>query len=140
MESAPYDVAGSARESDALREYDGAQRVARLLDARAIALAPGADDAAEPVYVWIEWSAGIVERPLPGSAIWRAVLSQYLNRPAGPDPTEPAVRRAVAMSLSRWPTLERWLAWRDHQRTLPAARPEARPAARRWHWLGIRAR
>lgn len=105
------------------RRIDGQERVPMLPLARLVAVAPGVD-VEEPAYVWIEWAPGVVERPYPGSAIWRAALQHLLLRPPVGDLTDRAARLVIAACLERFPTLDTWLYWADHERA-PATRPEA---------------
>lgn len=114
---------GPAR--DALRELDGVEQIALLPQARTVALAPSPPDSDEPTYVVIIRSPTVVECPCPGSPIWRAVLEQcVLNhwihaavapRDTGSDP----VHAAIAADLQRFPSLDAWIHWRDHDRIVP---------------------
>lgn len=104
-----HDRAGQfADEQDALRRVDGAERAAFIALAEMVAVAPGTS-ADEPAYVWIAWSAEVVERAVPGSAVWRAALHQYLLRPPAGDLADRAIRPVIAACLERYPTLESWL-------------------------------
>lgn len=107
-----------------LDELEGVERIALLPLALHVALAPGAT-ADEPPYVFVEWAPGAIERPYPGTAIWRAVLSQYLigqsgNSPVNNDPARDSIRHVVAESLERFSSLDAWIRWADHER-VPAA-------------------
>ena len=95
---------------DLARRYDGIERIALLPYAEFITLAPSTrlDD---PVDVTIEWGPDRVEKPLPGSALWRAVLESRVARPATPDPAERLIRHQILGSLARFPDLESWWAW-----------------------------
>jgi hypothetical protein len=117
-----------------LRELDGAERISDLPLARTIALAPGLppglrDGDEGPTYAVIVWWPGAVECPCPGSALWRAVLEQFLENEALYPTTDASslhdnpVRAAVIADLQRFPSLEAWLRWRDHDRTVPERRP-----------------
>ena len=80
MSPASYGQHTEQRED--LRNIDGEERVPFLSQAHMIAIAPGTpqeDHLEGPTYVFIEWAPGIVERPYPGSAIWRAVLERSLD-------------------------------------------------------------
>jgi hypothetical protein len=116
------------RDQEILRQYDGVERVALLPYASFIAVVPGTD-AEEPAYVFIEWAPDVIERPYPGSAIWRAALERYLAHPRDDDPTYRALRPVVMEGLDRFPSLEAWLRWADRERVVPtAARPRRRPS------------
>jgi hypothetical protein len=110
----------SQNHAEERQRYEGSERVPLLPWARWVALAPSADSDA-PVAVWIEWVPGLAEHPLPGSALWRAVLTTYLEREApSSDAAFSAIRQAVETDLGRFPSLERWLDWRDRERQRPA--------------------
>jgi hypothetical protein len=117
-----------ARERDTLRDLDGAERVAALPLARMVALAPGAQGEEEPSYVFIAWSPDAIECACPGSALWRAVLAQYLAKgaqrglPRSTDDGDAPIREAVMRDLRRFPSLDVWLRWRDHDRSVPERR------------------
>jgi hypothetical protein len=119
--------------ADARREYDGEGRVPWLPCARSLSWAPPAPaaDAAEqePIYVWIEWTPGTVERPLPGSCLWRAALARIADR-------VPAAAPVIEDELRRFPDFESWLYWRDRERR-PSATPTRVQVPRlllRWPW------
>lgn len=116
---------------DDRRLLDGTDRVPLLSLAQAVAIAPGESAApgpsgGDPTFVFIVWCPGVIERPHPGSAIWRAALERFLashgTSPACDDggvaESDP-VRHAVAADLERFPSLEAWLDWRDHDRMVP---------------------
>ncbi len=113
--------------ADLVRRYDGAERVSLLPLARFVTVAPSTDPE-EPVDVTIEWNPGWIEKPLPGSALWRAVLEGRLAQPGPPSPVEPVIRRQIAQSLERFPDLESWWAW---VRTGWVAPPKPSPSAPR---------
>jgi len=118
-----------APEREELRQLDAAERVGWLPYARAVALAPGPPGDEEPTYVFIVWALGVVERPCPGSALWRAVLERFLRKEHSrarselPDEAADPVGLAVAADLRRFPSLDAWFAWRDRDRTVPNRRP-----------------
>lgn len=101
-------------EQERLREIEGVERVPLLPLAHSIAVSPGTEGD-EPAYVFIEWSSAKVERPFPGTAIWRAALERYLDHRASSD-AHPLVRKALQQSLDRFPTLDSWLRWADGER------------------------
>jgi hypothetical protein len=118
------------------RQYEGEDRLPFLPFAYAIAWAPPsptADDAdEEPLYVWIEWAPSVAERPYPGSALWRAALARVAAR-------VPSAALAVEDALRRFPDLDSWLRWRDHDRRPPTTPPQGRAPASagisiRWPW------
>jgi hypothetical protein len=120
--------------ADALREYDGGARVSQLAVAELLLWAPPAPatDFAErePIYVWIEWVPGAVERPLPGTSLWRAALARIADR-------VPTAAPMIEDDIRRFPDFESWLRWRDQDRRPPAASPERdrpRGFARWWSW------
>jgi hypothetical protein len=113
MEFSPR-AGSTATEQERLREIEGAERVALLPLAHSIAVSPGTEGD-EPAYVFIEWSPSNVERPFPGTAIWRAALEGYLEHGASTD-EHPLVRQALERSLSRFPTVSSWLRWADGER------------------------
>lgn len=84
---------------------EGIERIALLPLARHVALVPGAT-AHEPPYVFIEWAPGAIERPYPGTAIWRAVLSRYL---AEQGTSHPFVPPSEPWSPSRSKDSPRWM-------------------------------
>jgi len=140
-----------AAQREDLRQIDGADRVPLLPHAHMIAVAPGVshdERSDDPVYVFIEWAPGMVERPYPGSAIWRAVLEQSLehwqsqegesgegraqntdnvsvyahvddvdDEHADQQPSD-LFRSAIQADLARFPSLDAWLRWRDHDRVV----------------------
>lgn len=119
---------------DVLRRLDGVERVELLPRASLVAIAPGAS-VEEPVYVFVEWAPSVIERPYPGSAIWRAALQHYLDRPRPDDPAYHALRPIVEGCLARFPDLAAWLRWLDRERTVPEAPPGDR--AHQYIWPGI---
>lgn len=106
-------------EAEILRRLDGAERVILLPFARVVAFAPG-DTPEDPAFVWIEWAPGQLERPLPGSALWRAVLVDFLRGEPSGDPAEPLLERMILESLRRFPDLDTWRRWAS---TPPPPRP-----------------
>lgn len=112
----------SREELELLARYDGRQRVAALESAAWITLAPSqaADD---PVAVTIQWSPGVVERPLPGSALWRAVLRRRLEVAAEGGVESAVVRSQIRRSLERFPDLESWWHWIRTGWTTPPSAP-----------------
>lgn len=117
-------------EQETLRRLDGVERAPLLPYAVLVAIAPGTS-VEEPPYVFIEWTPDVIERPYPGSAVWRAALEQYLAHPRDEDPTYRALAPIVAVCLERFPSLDAWLRWADRERTVPDAPPEKRSSA--WH-------
>jgi hypothetical protein len=119
--------------ADARREYDGEARVVWLPCARSLSWAPPAPTAdateQEPIYVWIEWMSGTVERPFPGSSLWRATLARIADR-------VPSAAPMIEDELRRFPDFESWLHWRDRERRPPAPpmRDEAPRLLLRWSW------
>jgi hypothetical protein len=99
-----------AEELELLARYDGTERIAALASARLIMLAP-ANATDDPVAVTIQWASGAMERPLPGSALWRATLWRHLAMAGPDDPTTDVVRRQIRRSLERFPDLESWWHW-----------------------------
>jgi hypothetical protein len=123
---------GRAAADRAVRHaLDGAERVALLPRAAFIAVAPGSTDKDEPPYVFIGWTRDAVERPYPGTTIWRAVLERYLDAPHPDDPGHAIVRTLVGDALARFPSLDAWLWWSDHgcHRTTRRVEPERTPTA-----------
>jgi hypothetical protein len=110
---------------------DGVERAPFVPLARLVAVSHGTT-VEEPPYVWVEWSPGILERPYPGSAVWRAALQHYLLRPTGNDPAAHLLRPIIAACLERFPTLESWMRWTNQQRVVPEAGTTPR---RRHAWL-----
>ena len=100
----------SSEELALLAQYDGAERIADLATARLIMLAP-ANATDDPVAVTIQWASGDMERPLPGSALWRATLWRQLAMAGPVDPADDVVRRQIRRSLDRFPDLESWWHW-----------------------------
>ena len=118
-------------------ERDAAERAAFLPAARCIALAPGTHGG-EPVYVWIEWPAGLIEQPMPGSALWHAAIVRYLDAPPSADRTDPTLRRVAAASLVRFPTVDSYARWTsgERQSDTPASAPRRRAPVRGTRWPG----
>lgn len=112
-------------DADLVRQYDGAERIPLLLLARFVTLAPSTDPR-QPVDVTIEWAPDRVEKPLPGSALWRAVLESRLARPMTRDPVERLIRRQIIGSLDCYPDLETWWSGLRQGWTAPP-RPERAP-------------
>lgn len=107
-------------ERDRLRQLEGVERIDLLPLAEHVALTPGTL-ADEPAAVFIEWAPGAVERPFPGTAIWRAVLERFL-RTARPDDRQWGILRPIiAGNLDRFPSLDAWLRWADHERMVARA-------------------
>lgn len=119
-------------EGEARRQLDGVERIPFLASAEFLGLTVGAE-AEEPVTVFIGWAANLVERPYPGTAIWRAAIESFLRSAPTGDPTQPFLRRAALLSLDRFPSLDRWLRWYDHERPEPEGRRSGSPAA---VWVG----
>ena len=117
---------GPESERLARRQLEGAERVAFLPSAHFLAVTV-ASEPGDPVVVFIGWSDAITEHAYPGTAIWQAAIRSFLASPSTGDSAEPIVREAAAESLERFPSLERWLAWYDHERQ---ARRERRSSSR----------
>jgi hypothetical protein len=115
--------------AEAYRQYDGEERVPLLPFAHSISWAPPVpmdDDAEqEPVYVWIEWAPDVMERPLPGSALWRAALTRVAGR-------MPEASPVIEDDLRRFPDFASWLRWRDHDRRPSGVMPATALRAARW--------
>lgn len=109
--SSPGDARGGLHaRQETLAWFDGSDRIPFLPLASYVAFAPGsAPD--EPPFAWIIWRPGVIERPLPGSALWRRILQQFLERPDPLGAAEQSLRAVVAESLERFPTLESWIRW-----------------------------
>ena len=115
-----------------LARYDGAERIADLASARLVMVAPSAA-VDEPVAVTIQWAYGAMERPLPGSALWRAVLEHRLEAEADGDPGAAVVRWQIRRSLDRFPDLETWWHWLRTGWTAPPVtrrQPQGTPSGR----------
>ncbi|HTS87880.1 MAG TPA: hypothetical protein VMG41_05265 [Gemmatimonadales bacterium] len=102
------DLTPSQREL--LERYDGTERIPFLPNALYITTAPHADPA-HPVYVEIAWGPGAPEKPIPGSALWRAALERRLEELQDEDPGDVLLRRQIEQSLERYPSLEAWWKW-----------------------------
>jgi hypothetical protein len=124
-------------EEVSFRRLDGVERVPVLPFAHMLAVAPAVEPD-DPAYVFIEWTPGQVERPIPGSALWRAALNEYLATADPSEPQAPQLRMAVAQSLAHFPSLEAWFRWRDHDRRPPREPPPHRArlgwSRLRWPW------
>ncbi|MDE3151236.1 MAG: hypothetical protein KGL93_03220 [Gemmatimonadota bacterium] len=131
MSSLGHDAGTFWREEIVRREMDGAERVPLLARAHMVALAPPVEGS-EPVYVYVEWTPGQIERPVPGSAVWRAVLDAYLAVDHPTQPQESLVRAAVRASRDRFPSLEHWFRWRDEERRTSRERPADPKQGLRW--------
>lgn len=117
---------GEASEREARHQLEGVERIPFLASAEFLGLTVGADPE-EPVTVFIGWTADLVERPFPGTAIWRAALKSFLRAAPTGDPTQPLMRDSAQISLDRFPSLERWLRWSDHERQKPDRLPAPFP-------------
>lgn len=119
------------------RQLDGVERAPLVPFAHMLAVAP-AVELDEPAYVFIEWTPGQVERPTPGSAVWRAAIYQFLNATDPHEPQELAVRAAIANNLVQFPSLDAWFRWRDSERRPKRESPRRPPAHLGWsrlRWL-----
>jgi hypothetical protein len=125
--TAMADGVSRASASEEQRQHGAAaERVPLLPFARMVAFTTGLPNE-EPAYVVIEWAPGIVERPYPGTPLWRAVLEQWLAHISAPTsaerpsttPDDTLVRQAVCVDLERFPSFEAWLHWRDVTRVVP---------------------
>ena len=127
----------TAEELELLARYDGAERVKDLASAKLVMIAPSGS-ADDPVAVTIEWAPGAMERPLPGSALWRAVLARRLEADAAGDPGAEVVRLQIRRSLERFPDLESWWHWLRTGWTAPPTPEPPKPARRQggrwWRW------
>lgn len=123
---------GEQSEREARRQLEGSERIALLPSAEFLGVTVGTDPE-EPVIVFIGWRVNLVERPYPGTAIWRAALDSFLRAPQSKDPAQPLVREAAQSSLHRFPSLERWLWWSDHERPAPEGPRAVVPSAL---WVG----
>lgn len=115
MSGAPWHRGAASAESAARRQLEGEERLGLLSAAEFMAVTVGGA-LGSPSVVFIGWSQNLVEQAYPGTAIWRAALERFLRTPPTADPGNTLVRRAALDSLNRFTTLERWLAWSDHER------------------------
>lgn len=131
-------VSRAAASEEQRQHSDSAERVPLLPFARMVAFTTGLPNE-EPTYVVIEWAPGIVERPYPGTPLWRAVLERWLVSISAPEtvptsaPTsaerpstasdDTLLRQAVRVDLDRFPSFEAWLHWRDVTRVVPERSP-----------------
>jgi hypothetical protein len=107
--------------------------VALLPHARVVVSAPSLDPD-EPAMVVIEWEAGVTERAVPGSALWRAALERHLAQPGNSGPENRIVREQIQRALARLPSIEAWFDWPrsgwlmpPHQEDEPHPRRRHRP-------------
>jgi len=112
---------GAEGERETRRQVEGVDRVPYLPSAGFLAVTVGSETG-DPVVVFIGWHDDVVETPFPGTALWRAAVEGFLRAPLGVDPAEPLVRAAAIESLDRFPSLDRWLSWYDHERQRRADR------------------
>lgn len=124
-------------DDELVRLHDGAERVPLLPWAELLIVAPSADPQLPPE-VAIRWSSERIEQPIPGSALWRAVLQQRLA--AAPDPGDPSdriVRDQIERSLERFPSLESWWSWIRSGWSAPPP-PAVAPVPKGWlgRWVG----
>ena len=127
---------GSESARQARRQLEGEERVAQLPLAEFLAVTVGSEPG-EPVVVFIGWRSDLVERAFPGTAIWRAAVESFLRSPPMDDLGNSIVRAAAAESLDRFPSLDRWLGWHDHERQARAARrTERRARGTLRFWIG----
>jgi len=103
-------VAGRA-ESASLQHVDGSERVSLLPLARFVLCAPASDPDDAPLVI-IEWAEDLVERPTPGSALRRAVISRWLLEPARDD--DRIVRAQLERAIRRFPDIDTW--WAEQRR------------------------
>ncbi len=125
--------------ADLIRRHDGAERVPLLPMAELIIVSPSSDPD-QPPDVAIQWNPERLEQPIPGSALWRAVLERRLGAPPNPqDPADRVVRLQIERSLLRFPSLESWWSWlRSGWSAPPRVPPEpARPRRLGW-WRRFR--
>jgi hypothetical protein len=119
-------------EREARRRIEGVERIPLLESAEFVALTVGTEPE-EPVTVFIGWYSELTERPYPGTAIWRAAVERFLRAAPTGNSGERQVRIAAEASLDRFPSLDRWLTWADHERPVARSRP-AQPS--RAFWVG----
>lgn len=128
------------RALELLQRYDGAERVPALPYARLVAIAPQARED-DPVDVTIVWGPGpeAVERPFPGSTLWRAALERRLAQPPRQEAADRVLRAQIARSMERFPDLDTWWHWLRTAWTAPP-KPEEDGTRRRaeraggWVW------
>lgn len=129
-----YDRAESVRQ--ARRQLEGEERVHQLPGADFIAVSVGSERG-DPVVVFIGWRADLVEQAYPGTAIWCAAVRRFLRSPTTHNSGESIVRAAAAESLERFPSLDRWLSWYDHERQARTERRANRRSRRSVEfWIG----
>jgi hypothetical protein len=134
------DSSSDTSETELVRRYDGTERIPLLPLAELIIVSPSADPQLPPD-VAIRWNAERLEQPIPGSALWRAVLERRLA--AAPDPGDPAdriVRDQVVRCLERFPSLESWWSWVRSGWSAPppvVPKPAAGGSLARW-WRRLR--
>jgi hypothetical protein len=126
---------GAESEREARRQLEGEERVALLPSADFLAVTAGSEPG-DPVVVFIGWTPGLVEHAYPGTAIWCAAVRKFLRSPTTHNPGESVVRGTAAESLERFPTLDRWLSWYDHERQARSARRANRPKRQPTFWIG----
>lgn len=114
----------------ARQELEGVDRVNMLSEAEFVCVM-SASGPEEPVVVIIGWRRDVVERPYAGTAIWRAALQRFAHAARDGTPTDGPLIDAAMRSLDRFPTLDRWLAWHDHERR-PPSKTTPQPAVRSW--------
>lgn len=93
------------------RFIEGVDRVPLLDLAEGVIVGPPRSPD-EPPLVLIEWTPAHVERPQPGSVLWRAVIEREIAAPVdNPDPIAFERVEQLRRSLRRWPDLDTWWAW-----------------------------
>jgi hypothetical protein len=131
----PYASGRYAAELESRQRLEGEERAALLPHAEYVAVAPASDD--EPPDVFIRWSGDAIEHPYPGTAIWRGALEWYLQHPPANSVVERIAHPQISDALVRFPSLEAWLWWMDHERRPPDGRlaptPTVWPAVP-WPW------
>jgi len=106
------------------RALDGADRVAWLPLAATVIVGPPREPD-EPASVIIEWEPGRVERPVPGSTLWRAAVGREVRRleeEAAGAPEELLADR-LSRAAERWPDIDTWWAWLRTGWLAPPTRP-----------------
>jgi len=93
------------------RFIDGIDRIPLLDFAESVIVGPPTRPD-EPALVVIEWTGGRVERPPPGSTLWRAVIARELAPlESADDPPSRERAEQLGASLRRWPDLDTWWTW-----------------------------
>jgi hypothetical protein len=126
---------GPQSQREARRQLEGEERVGRLPAAEFLAVSVGSEPG-DPVVVFIGWTPDLTEFAYPGTAIWRAAVESFLRSAPTQDPGNAIVRAEAVESLRRFPSLDRWLSWYDHERQARAARRANAREVRPRSWIG----